>query len=92
MNEPVFRAGCIECDWRYYAFSEARAINWADAHSEEEGHGVKVAALEQYGQVQMVSTYVHTRQGADELARLHRRAVYGENCDVYVAEVLERKS
>jgi hypothetical protein len=46
MNEPVFRAGCIECDWRYYAFSEARAINWADAHSEEEGHGVKVAALE----------------------------------------------
>jgi hypothetical protein len=51
-----------------------------------------IVVSEQYGQVQMVSTYVHTRQGADELARLHRRAVYGENCDVYVAEVLERKS
>ncbi|GLU58595.1 hypothetical protein Pure05_00910 [Paenarthrobacter ureafaciens] len=45
-NETVFRAGCTECDWRYYALNEARANNWADAHSEEEGHGVTVKPLE----------------------------------------------
>lgn len=47
--EAVFRAGCTECDWRYYALNEARATNWADAHSDEEGHTVKVAALEGAG-------------------------------------------
>lgn len=44
-DEAVHRAGCLECDWRYYAFGLARAQNWADAHSEEEGHGVKVTTL-----------------------------------------------
>jgi len=51
-----------------------------------------IVISEQYGQTQMVSTYVHTREAAEELARLHRRAVYGDGCNVYVAEVLERKS
>lgn len=44
--EAVWRAGCLECDWRYYTLTEARAANWADAHADEEGHGVKVAVLE----------------------------------------------
>lgn len=45
-REAVHKAGCLECDFRFYALSRARAQNWADAHSEEEGHSVLVRELE----------------------------------------------
>jgi hypothetical protein len=40
--EAVCTAGCLECDWRYYALTEARARNWAEAHAADEGHLVAV--------------------------------------------------
>jgi hypothetical protein len=50
-----------------------------------------VVISEKFGQVQMVSAYIHTRETAEELARLHKRASYGEGIEVYVAEVLGSK-
>jgi len=45
-DDAVWRAGCTDCDWRYYTLSESRAHVWAISHSdEEEGHAVEVAAL-----------------------------------------------
>lgn len=50
-----------------------------------------IVVSEERGQVVMVSTYVHTRETAEELARLHKKATYGDGAQVYVAEVLGRK-
>jgi len=49
-----------------------------------------IVVSEERGQVVMVSTYIHTRETAEELARLHRAATYGDGAHVYVAEVLGR--
>lgn len=50
-----------------------------------------VVISQDYGQVQMVSTYIHTRETAEELARLHRNNPETRG-DVFVAEVLERNA
>jgi hypothetical protein len=44
--EAVWKAGCLECDWRYYVLTEERAHVCAISHSDEDGHGVKVVVLE----------------------------------------------
>lgn len=41
-DDVVYKAGCLECDYRYYALSKERAINWAEAHAEEEGHSLHI--------------------------------------------------